>query len=194
MTRIVAGKWGGRRLVVPRSGVRPTADRVREAVFNWLDHRLPGWDTTHVLDLYAGSGALGLESVSRGAARAVLVERDPTALAAIERNIDSLSAGDQVSIRPGRVLKVAAGGSPVVCDVVFADPPYDVPATQIAAVLDAFMSGGWTASDTLFVVETDARADSPWPTGVDPLERRPYGDTAVWYGRRHTPSSGSEKD
>lgn len=193
MTRIVAGTWRGRRLVVPRSGVRPTSDRVREAVFNWLDHRLTGWDTTQVLDLYAGSGALGLESVSRGAVGAVLVERDRGALAAIRSNIDSLSAGDQVVIRPGAVLKVASG-FPVVCDVVFADPPYDVPTSQIAAVLDAFVSGGWSATDALFVVETDVRAGSPWPTGIDALERRPYGDTAVWYGRRHTPSSGSEKD
>ncbi len=191
MTRIVAGRWRGRRLVVPRRGVRPTADRVREAVFNWLDHRLPEWEATRVLDLYAGSGALGLEAISRGAMGAVLVERDRAALAAIRRNIESLSAGDEAVIRSGEVLKVAAG-SPVLSHIVFADPPYDVPASQIAAVLDAFVSGGWTAADALFVVETDVRCASPWPLGVSALQRRPYGDTAVWYGRRHTPSSGSE--
>lgn len=191
MTRIIAGVWGGRRLSVPRVGVRPTSDRVRESVFNWLDHRLGGWQGCTALDLYAGSGALGIEAVSRGADAAVLVERDRAAVSIIRRNIADLAAEDVIAVRQGPVDRVARD-RPVTCQVVFADPPYDVPSGDVASVLAAYDADGWIAPGAMVVVETGRRSDAPWPAGFTDLERRRYGDTAIWYGRRHTPVPGEE--
>ncbi len=195
MTRIVAGRWGGRQLSVPRTGVRPTSDRVRESMFSWLDHRLGGeWTGLGVLDLYSGSGALAFEAVSRGADRAALVERDRATLSTIRRNIATLDAAEFVEVQAGSALAVAARTPPFACDLVFADPPYDVPSEQVASVLAAYDSGGWIHPGALVIVETSRRATSPWPEGMTPLQRRAYGDTAVWYGRRHTSASGDEED
>ena len=121
--RIIAGRWRGTRLPVPdRPGLRPTADRVRETVFNWLQPMLPG---ARVLDLFAGSGALGLEAVSRGAARAVLVERDPALASALRAVAARLQGGDGIQVVQGDALAwlhtQPAGGF----DLAFVDPPFD---------------------------------------------------------------------
>ncbi len=180
---------------VPRTGVRPTSHRVRESIFSWLDHRLGGeWAGLAVLDLYSGSGALAFEAVSRGADRAALVERDRATLATIRRNIATLDAADSVEVQAGSALAVAARTPPFSCDLVFADPPYDVSTEQIAVVLAAYDSGGWIHPGALVIVETSRRATAPWPVGITALQRRAYGDTAVWYGRRHTSASGDEED
>lgn len=123
MTRIIGGVAGGRRLAVPPRGTRPTTDRVRESLFNILAARreLTG---LAVLDLYAGSGALGLEALSRGAATALFVESDPRAAAVIARNIDTLGLPG-ATLRRGAVAAVLAGGAATAVDLVLADPPYD---------------------------------------------------------------------
>lgn len=189
MTRIISGIWRGRSITVPRSGVRPTSDRVREAVFSALAHQLGTWSGLRVLDLYAGSGALGLEAVSRGAAQAVLVERDRGTAAALRRTVTQWDALDQVAVVVGDAGAVPAGVGQF--DVLFADPPYDLSRDQVEAVL-----GGWCGrlnAGAIAVVETGERGrDLQWPPGMTALQDRRYGNTHIWYGR--TASEPIDKD
>ncbi|MDV3127201.1 16S rRNA (guanine(966)-N(2))-methyltransferase RsmD [Mycobacterium sp. 21AC1] len=179
MTRIIAGTLGGRRITVPRSGTRPTSDRVREAIFNALDARLD-FDGLAVLDLYAGSGALGLEALSRGAASAVLVESDPRAAAVITANIAALEVGNAATVRRGSVESVLEAGSDSPVDLVLADPPYDVSAADVDAVLNTLVDGGWVGAGTVVLVERRASsAPVTWPAGWSALRARRYGDTRV---------------
>ncbi|HZS22113.1 MAG TPA: 16S rRNA (guanine(966)-N(2))-methyltransferase RsmD [Pseudonocardiaceae bacterium] len=186
MVRIVAGTAGGRRLAVPPSGTRPTSDRVREAVFSTLQARRD-LEGARVLDLYAGSGALGLEALSRGAAHVRFVESDRRAAAVVRRNVEELGLGGQ----GGNAAQVSTADVPVVLrsgadqpyDVVLADPPYALDDGGLSAVLSALITGGWLAPAALIVVERSARASPPaWPDGVLELTNRRYGDTAVYYG------------
>ncbi|MEA5666716.1 16S rRNA (guanine(966)-N(2))-methyltransferase RsmD [Stenotrophomonas sp. MH1] len=120
--RIIGGRWRNTRLQVPQvQGLRPTSDRVRETLFNWLMPKLPG---ARVLDLFAGSGALGLEAVSRGAASAQLVERDPGLVAALRGMVSRLDAAAQVEVVSGDALRWLESASPVRADIVFLDPPF----------------------------------------------------------------------
>ena len=184
--RIVAGVAGGRRLAVPPRGTRPTSDRVREAVFSALQARrdLAG---ARVLDLYAGSGALGLEALSRGAAHVRFVESDHRAAEVIRCNVEALGlgglGGSAVQVSTGDVPAVLRGSPDQPYDVVLADPPYALTDDALSAVLSALISGGWLAPAALIVVERAARALPPaWPDGVSELTNRRYGDTAVYYG------------
>ncbi len=186
MTRIVAGDWGGRRLTVAGGDVRPTSERVREAIFNSLAGQVGDWEAGDVLDLFAGSGALGLEALSRGARRAVFVERDRRAVANLRRNVAALDAGDRARVVARPVLPVVPGASP--CRVVFADPPYRS-ADQLPRVFADYLAAGWFAPGCVVVAETAADADPPWPAGIQAVSRRRYGDTAVWYGRSSSPNS-----
>jgi 16S rRNA (guanine966-N2)-methyltransferase len=186
VVRIVAGVAGGRRLAVPPRGTRPTSDRVREAVFSALQARrdLAG---ARVLDLYAGSGALGLEALSRGAAHVRFVESDHRAAAVVRRNIEALGlggpGGSAVQVSTGDVPVVLRSGPDQPYDVVLADPPYALTGDALSTVLSALISGGWLAPAALIVVECAARALPPaWPDGVVELTNRRYGDTAVYYG------------
>jgi 16S rRNA (guanine966-N2)-methyltransferase len=169
---------GGRRIAVPPKGTRPTSDRVREALFNTLTARLD-FDNTAVLDLYAGSGALGLEALSRGAAHATFVEDDPRAAAVIERNVTALGlTGASVLVRP--VAKVLDAGADAAVDLVLADPPYAMAADEVDMMLAALAQRGWTASGTVVAVER--RTSSPpltWPDGWDTWPLRRYGDTRL---------------
>jgi len=157
--RIIGGRWRGTRLRVPDlPGLRPTADRVRETLFNWLQPALPG---ARVLDLFAGSGALGLEAVSRGAAAALLVERDPQACEALREAVARLSAGDAVAVLHGDALAVLEAPLHGRFDIVFVDPPFDAGAW--AAVLERLPA--WLAADAWLYLESPAGHAPPMPAG-----------------------------
>jgi 16S rRNA (guanine(966)-N(2))-methyltransferase RsmD len=163
---------------VPRSGTRPTTDRVRESLFNVLASRID-LEAASVLDLYAGSGALGLEALSRGAASAVFVESDARAAAVIAQNIKSLGV-QGVTLRRGPVAAVLAGAADRAADLVLADPPYDVAAAEIEQMLVALVSGGWATDGTVAVVERAAAGpEVQWPPGWRPWPSRRYGDTRI---------------
>jgi 16S rRNA (guanine966-N2)-methyltransferase len=184
MTRIIAGLAGGRRLQVPPKGTRPTSDRVREALFSSLDSELLtsdlSWESMHVLDLYAGSGALGLEARSRGAASVVLVEKSAPAAAIIRANIASVAL-DNVSVIVRDVSHLSVPS--IAATVVFADPPYDMATQQIREVLAHLKENGWIAHGAIVVVERSGRDDNPLPDTWTLDRRRPYGETVLWYGR-----------
>jgi 16S rRNA (guanine966-N2)-methyltransferase len=186
VTRIIAGSAGGRRLVTPRgAGTRPTSDRVREALFSVLEHELGTLNGIHFLDLYAGSGAVALEAVSRGAASAVLVEHGRRASRAAQDNIRALGlrAASLCTMRVERLVRSAPPEGRRF-DVAFLDPPYEVDNTVVVEVLEALRDFGWLAVDALVAVERSTRApELGWPAGFAPLRSRRYGETRVWYGR-----------
>jgi 16S rRNA (guanine966-N2)-methyltransferase len=182
MTRIIAGTARGRVLKVPASGVRPTGDRAREALFNSLGSLLdlPG---ARVLDLYAGSGALGLEALSRGAAEAVLVESGPKVLPVLRANIAALGLPG-ASVVAGSVPAVVGRPASAPFDLVVADPPYAVEPDVVLGVLAALSAGGWLAPEAVVVVERPSR-ERPWewPTPLVGLRDRRYGEALLRYGR-----------
>lgn len=168
---------------MPRTGTRPTTDRVRESLFNVLTARVD-LDGLSVLDLYAGSGALGLEAMSRGAASVVFVESDQRAAAVIAENIAALGV-TRATVRRGAVASVLAAGSGQPVDLVLADPPYDVDPAAIEAVLSALTDGGWTARGTVVVVERGSSGPAlNWPDGWDVWPPRAYGDTRLELAER----------
>ena len=163
---------------MPPRGTRPTTDRVRESLFNILSARR-NLDGMSVLDLYAGSGALGLEALSRGAASALFVESDRRAAAVLERNIAVLGLPG-ATLRRGQVDAVLAAGAAAPVDLVLADPPYEAETAEIHTVLAALTTHGWTREGTLAVVER-AAGSTPlsWPLGWHPWPQRVYGDTRL---------------
>jgi 16S rRNA (guanine966-N2)-methyltransferase len=185
MTRIIGGTAGGRRLQTPPGPrTRPTSDRVREALFSRLEH-LGVIDGAHVLDLFAGSGALGLEAASRGAATVTLVDSDRRA-AAVARGNAAVVAHAGVLVREETVERVLLGGPRPAggpgADLVFLDPPYDLSEETLADVLALLPAHGWLAPDALVVVERSARTPEPrWPTALGPAQERRYGETRVWF-------------
>jgi 16S rRNA (guanine966-N2)-methyltransferase len=182
MTRIVAGAAGGRRLTVPPAGVRPTGDRAREALFNSLGARLD-LEGAAVLDLYAGSGALGLEALSRGAGSVLFVESSPKVLPVLRANLAAvgLPGGRVVA---GSVPTVVAGRAPASIDLVLAHPPYATPDEGVLGVLDGLVTGGWLAPDAVLVVERSSRGEPfAWPTPLVGLRDRRYGEALLRYGR-----------
>ncbi len=184
VTRIVAGTAGGRRLKVPPKGTRPTSERVREALFNALE-TAGELDGARVLDLYAGSGALGLEALSRGASDALFVESDRRAVEVLRGNVAALGLGG--TVRAGQVEAVVAAPAPASYDLVLADPPYAVDAAALGSVLAALAAGGWLGRAALVVVERAARDGEPdWPPGFAPSRAKKYGDTAVFWAE-YTP-------
>lgn len=187
MLRIVGGVAGGRRLSVPPAGTRPTADRTREALFSTLA-TLDAVEDAGVLDLYAGSGAVGLEALSRGAARALFVESDRKAAAVLRSNIGALEFPG-ATLRVGRVERVLAERSALAgeedaapYDLLFADPPYALAAGEVVAVLG--LASAWLAPDAVVVLERATRDLAwTWPTGFAPLFSRHYGEGTLWYAR-----------
>jgi 16S rRNA (guanine966-N2)-methyltransferase len=182
VSRIIAGSAGGRRLVLPAGrSTRPTADRAREGLFSTLVSLRGSLEALRFLDLYAGSGAVGLEAASRGAAAVLLVERDPKALAAIRTNIQALGLPG-VELRAQSVGQVLEGGAGEPFDVVFLDPPYDDPVDDQLLTL---VRGGWLAEGAVVCVERSSRGAPPaWPEGLSALRSRRYGEGTLCYGRR----------
>lgn len=188
MTRIISGRAGGRRLKVPDAGTRPTSDRVRESLFSSLQSAFD-FDGARVLDLYAGSGALGLEALSRGAAEAVLVDSAPGAQRVLQANLAA------VGLPGGSIERCTVQDflrrDQKVFDLVLMDPPYRAGDAEVEQVLSA-LAAGWLAAGATVVVERGATGGQiRWPAGFgDPWERR-FGGThvtrAVWYGHEQVP-------
>jgi 16S rRNA (guanine966-N2)-methyltransferase len=202
VTRIIGGSAGGRRLRTPSGALtRPTADRVREALFSALESALGSLAGLAFLDLYAGSGAVGLEAASRGAASVTLVEQDRRTAALARQNASSVGLADEVSVE---VVATSvrryltgdrSGGSGPAYDVVFLDPPYDLPTASVEADLRA-LTAGWLGAEALVVVERSTRTPAvAWPSGYEPGRTRAYGETALSFGAwRGTGSRTDEPD
>lgn len=202
MTRIVAGELGGRSIAVPGKGTRPTSDRVREAIFSRLEH-LGALDGARVLDLYAGSGALGLEAASRGAVSVTLVDSARPAVDVARRNVAGLGlttvrvvaetaerfAASLAGSRPGSgAVPRAASGTTAPLDLVFLDPPYDLDEDALVTVLTHLAAPGVLADGAVLVVERSVRTPEPaWPDGLAAFARKDYGDTAVYYAEPSDP-------
>ena len=182
--RIIAGSARGRRLVAPHGrATRPTSDRVREALFSTVESRVRTLAGARVLDLYAGSGALGLEALSRGAEHVLLVESDARALRTLQANVVTV---DRPGASPRRadVRRLLSVPPDRPYDLVLADPPYDVVAEEVADVLALLRDEGWLAPGSLVVVERATRGgDVVWPQGYAAVAQRRYGETTLWYGR-----------
>ena len=149
--RIIAGDWRGRKLVAPKGELtRPTADRMRETLFNMLASRLGSFDDLAVLDLFAGSGALGLEALSRGAAHCLFVEQDAEAIKAIRSNVEAFDARTRAQVQQGSVMSLGPAKAPH--DLILLDPPYDTGAGQVA--LDRMARLGWIGPATWIALET----------------------------------------
>lgn len=190
MTRIISGTAGGRRLETPGGQqTRPTSDRVREALFSTIESWGGSLDDLRFLDLYAGSGAVGLEARSRGAATVTLVEQDRGTAALINDNIRTLGFTD-TQVIAASVASVLARGTGTPYDVVFLDPPYPLADVEVEEALTLLVAHQWLADDALVVVERGKRASSQrWPDGVEGWREKRYGETVLRYGRaaRHDP-------
>ncbi|TLQ43533.1 16S rRNA (guanine(966)-N(2))-methyltransferase RsmD [Streptomyces marianii] len=185
MTRVIAGAAGGRRLAVPPgNGTRPTSDRAREGLFSTWESLLGGFQGLRVADLYAGSGAVGLEALSRGASHALLVEADTRAARTVRENVRTLALPG-AEVRAGRAEQVVQGQPPAdPYDVVFLDPPYAVTNDDLREILLTLRAGGWLAEGALVTVERSTRGgEFGWPDGIEPLRARRYGEGTLWYGR-----------
>lgn len=174
--RVIAGELGGRRLVAPAQA-RPTTDRVREAVFSALGDV----EGLAVLDLFAGSGALAIEALSRGAGPAVLVERDPAAVAVIRKNLIALDliTRARVQRRPVATHLRASPSSEAPFRLVFLDPPYDTDETEVTRTLEFLGISGWLTLDARVVLERPASAAPVLPEGWVASWTRTYGDTLI---------------
>jgi 16S rRNA (guanine966-N2)-methyltransferase len=183
MTRIIGGAAGGRRIKAPPGErTRPTSDRVREALFSAIDAALGSLHGLRFLDLYAGSGAVGLEARSRGAGLVTLVEQDRRAAAVIRQNVDALGLGN-VEVVVADAVRTLGQPPRAPYDVVFLDPPYAVPVADLGATLLALREGAWVTPGALVVVERSGRGPSlVWPEGFSADRTRRYGETMLWYG------------
>ena len=185
--RVIAGSAGGRRLVAPAgTGARPTTDRVKESVFAALgDERLRD---AAVLDLYAGSGALAIEALSRGASRAVLVDRERAAVHAIERNLDAIGLTERARVQRSEVAAFVRRDPPADApfDLALLDPPYDLPNAELEGVLDRLALPGWLVSGATVVVEQGTRGTrAALPERWAITWERGYGDTLVVVATAH---------
>ncbi|MFR9795783.1 16S rRNA (guanine(966)-N(2))-methyltransferase RsmD [Streptomyces sp. MS06] len=186
MTRVIAGAAGGRRLAVPPgTGTRPTSDRAREGLFSTWRSLLGGpLDGERVLDLYAGSGAVGLEALSRGAAHALLVEADARAVRTLRANARTLGLPG-AEVRAGKAEQIVRSSPPDgPYGLVFLDPPYAVPDDDLREILLTLRAEGWLAGEALVTVERSTRGgEFRWPEGFDAIRARRYGEGTFWYGR-----------
>ncbi|MCK2036618.1 16S rRNA (guanine(966)-N(2))-methyltransferase RsmD [Microbacterium sp. SSW1-49] len=195
MTRIIAGRAGGARLDVPNAGTRPTSDRVRESLFGSLESA-DAIDGARVLDLYAGSGALGLESLSRGARSVELVEQNRAAAAVIRRNAATVArAGD---LPPARVHESAVRPHLLratgLFDLVFTDPPYDLSDDAMNEDLKALAP--LLSAHAVVVIERGKRSSAPElaAAGLELVREKNYGDTTLWWASPSSASAAAEDD
>ncbi|MFI8074824.1 16S rRNA (guanine(966)-N(2))-methyltransferase RsmD [Streptomyces sp. NPDC086033] len=186
MTRVIAGRAGGRRLAVPPgNGTRPTSDRAREGLFSTWQSLLGGpLAGERVLDLYAGSGAVGLEALSRGASHALLVEADARAARTIRENVKNLGLPG-AEVRAGKAEQIIQQPTPTEpYDLVFLDPPYRVTDHDLREILLTLRTEHWLAPQALVTVERSTRGgEFQWPPGFDAVKARRYGEGTFWYGR-----------
>lgn len=169
----------------PGQGTRPTSDRAREGLFSALDSMLGGLDGLRVIDAYAGSGAVGLEALSRGAAAALLIESDRRAAEVVRANLAALELpGGRLAVE--KVEKLAARPCPEApYDILFLDPPYALEAAAVAETIAAFAAQDWLSAVASVCVERAARdPEWVWPEGFTPLRARAYGEGMLWYGHR----------
>jgi 16S rRNA (guanine966-N2)-methyltransferase len=184
VARVIAGEAGGRRLAVPAGrDTRPTSDRAREGLFATITSITGSLAGARVLDLYAGSGAVGLEALSRGAGHVLLVESGARAARVIRANIEAigLPGAEVITDRVERVLTRGPDGGRY--DIVFADPPYALADDEVAGMLTALADRGWLAPGALVIVERATRSGPvSWPAGIAPERARRYGEATFWYG------------
>jgi 16S rRNA (guanine966-N2)-methyltransferase len=210
VARVIAGEAGGRRLAVPAGrDTRPTSDRAREGLFATVTSIMGSLAGARVLDLYAGSGAVGLEALSRGAGHVLLVESGTRAARVIRENIEAigLAGAEVITDRVERVLARGPGPAGGRYDIVFADPPYALADREVSAMLSLLAGGedpagpaargsgptspgegiadrGWLAPEALVIVERATRSGPVrWPEGIVPDRARRYGEATFWYGR-----------
>ena len=182
--RIVGGKFRGRALAAPRhEGLRPTSDRVRESVFNILLHGVPDFTLAgaRVVDLVAGTGALGIEALSRGAAYCLFVEEAPEARALIRANVEALGLTGATRIFRRDATDLGPAGNMAPFALAFLDPPYGKELGEKALV--ALRDGGWLEPGAVVVLEERADVNGPLPEGFVEIDRRSWGDTQVVFGR-----------
>ncbi len=190
MARVIAGEAGGRRLAVPVGrSTRPTSDRAREGLFATIVSMTGSLGGARVLDLYAGSGAVGLEALSRGAGHVLLVESGSRAARVIRDNIEAigLPGAEVVTDRVERLLArgpALQGEGRGRYNIVFADPPYALAGDEVSAMLQSVSDHGWLAPEALVIVERATRSGPvSWPAGFVPDRARRYGEATFWYGR-----------
>ncbi|MEP9381192.1 16S rRNA (guanine(966)-N(2))-methyltransferase RsmD [Nocardioides sp. KR10-350] len=183
MTRIIGGAAGGRRLATPRGAqTRPTSDRVREALFSAIESWCGSLHGLRFLDLYAGSGAVGLEAWSRGAGVVTLVESDRRTSSLISANAKSLGF-PKANVVTAAVSSALAKPPAAPYDIVFLDPPYPLGDDAVAKDLGALATYDWLVPGAMVVVERSSRSPAPaWPDGFTDTRSRKYGETALWYG------------
>ena len=194
MTRIVAGAARGRRLIVPEGdSTRPTSDRAREGLFGTLESLHGHLYGSRVLDLYAGTAAVGLEALSRGAEAVTLVESGDKALPSVRANIDVVALpGAELVAGPVETFLAAGPGLRAPYDIVFADPPYALDEPSLVGILETLISGGWLAVTATVAIERGSKSPAPqWPAGLRGVRDRRYGDAVIHYasaGGAETPA------
>jgi len=199
VARVIAGEAGGRRLAVPDGrDTRPTSDRAREGLFATITSIAGPLDGARVLDLYAGSGAVGLEALSRGAGHVLLVEQGARAVRVIRENIEAIGLPGAVLVADRVERALARGPDGDRYDIVFADPPYALADAAVRRVLDLLAEGGWLAPGALVIVERATRSGPvSWPDGYTPDRDRRYGEATFWYGLAplfpHIPAPAGER-
>jgi 16S rRNA (guanine966-N2)-methyltransferase len=182
MTRVIAGIHKGRELKVPKTVTRPTSSRVREAIFSATEHALSGLTDLRVLDLYAGSGANAIESISRGASEAVAIERDSRAVETIKANANQLKITNLRTISMDVSVALNSGAQFGKFDLVFLDPPYAL-ADEVISVELELLTQDWLADGAMLVVERDKKSNFKVPDSIQEFGRKVYGDTSIWYGQ-----------
>ena len=184
--RVVGGQWGGRKLRAPRGRTtRPTTERAREGTFDMLTSRVSSYDDLVVLDSFAGSGAMGIEALSRGACRAVFCERDRAALDALAHNLELVDAVDSRIVR-GDVVRLAASGrlpgGPF--SLLLLDPPFRMTPAQVKALVGCLLETGQLEGDAVACYEHSSAVEAEWPESFAALVARAYGDTTISIARR----------